>query len=88
MQPPGDQAFAARLEYKSGIYASEQRQAELPEVYAKELRKNQTAARFFEAQPPSYRKMMRWWIVCAKQEETRLQRLRQLLAASAQGRRI
>ncbi len=88
MQPPGDKAFAARLEYKSGIYAYEQRQAELPEVYAKQLRKNKAAAKFFDTQPPSYRKMMMWWIVCAKQEETRLKRLQKLIAASAEGRRV
>lgn len=88
MQPLGDEAFAARLEYKSGIYAYEQRQTALPEVYAKELQKNKAAGKFFASQPPSYRKMMMWWIVCAKQEETRLKRLQKLIAASAEGRRV
>jgi|SRR5687768_5667639 len=88
MQPPGDKVFAARLEYRSGIYAYEQRQAELPEEYAKVLRKDKIAAKFFESQPPSYRKVAMWWIVSAKQEETRLKRLQKLIAASAQGRRV
>ena len=88
MQPAGEKAFAARLENKSGIYAYEQRQPELPETYAKELRKNRAAAKFFESQPPSYRKLAMWWIVSAKQEETRRKRLRKLIEASAAGRRI
>ncbi|HKR60280.1 MAG TPA: YdeI/OmpD-associated family protein [Pyrinomonadaceae bacterium] len=88
MKPAGEKAFAARSEYKSGIYAYEQRQPELPETYAKELRKNKAAAKFFESQPPSYRKLAMWWIVCAKQEETRLKRLRKLIESSAQERRI
>ena len=88
MQPPGEKAFANRSEAKSGIYAYEQRQPELPETYAKELRKNRAAAKFFESQPPSYRKLAMWRIVSAKQEETRIKRLRKLIEASAAGRRI
>ena len=88
MQPAGDKAFAARKESKSGIYAYEQRQPELPEIYVKELRKNKAAAKFFESQPPSYRKLTSWWIVSAKQEETRLKRLAKLIEASAQQRRL
>lgn len=88
MQPAGENAFAARRENKSGIYSYEQRPSELPETYAKELQKNKTAAKFFEMQPPSYRKMVIWWIVSAKQEETRRQRLQKLIVASAQGRRV
>ena len=88
MRPAGEKAFAVRLENRSGIYAYEQRQPELPEIYAKQLRKNKAAAKFFESQPPSYRKVAMWWIVSAKQEETRLKRLRRLIEESAQGRRV
>lgn len=88
MKAAGEKAYAARLENKSGIYAYEQRTPQLPEAYAKELRKNKVAAKFFESQPPSYRKMAMWWVVSAKQEETRLKRLRKLIEESAQGRRV
>ena len=88
MQASGEKAFAARSENKSGIYAYEQRQPELPELYAKELQKNKAAAKFFESQPPSYRKVAMWWIVSAKQEETRIKRLQKLIEASAQSRRV
>ena len=88
MQPAGLQAFAARKEYKSGIYSYEQRGVQLPEPYAARLRKNKAAWDFFQAQPPSYRKNAYWWVVGAKKEETRLKRLEQLIEASAEGRRL
>ena len=88
MQPAGLEAFKARREYRSGIYAYEQRTAELPEPYRGLLKKNRAAWKFFESQPPGYRKQIHWWIVCAKREETRLKRLERLIAESAAGRRV
>jgi len=84
----GRKAFAARRENKSGIYAYEQRRAQLEEPYAGMLKKNTAAAAFFEAQPPYYRKQMSWWIVSAKREETRLARLQKLIELSAKGKRL
>ena len=88
MQPAGLAAFAARVENKSGIYSYEQRSEQLPEPYASGLRKNSAAWKFFQAQPPSYRKAIGWWVVSAKQEETRRKRLEKLIAESARGRRL
>ena len=88
MQPAGLEAFEARKENKSGIYAYEQRSAELPATYEKTLRKNKAAWDFFYAQPPSYRKLAFWWVVSAKKEETRLKRLEKLIQESAEGRRV
>src|SRR5438105_6961781 len=88
MQPAGLKAYEARKEYRSGIYSYEQRSPELVEPYAGEFKRNKAAWRFFQAQPPSYRKMINWWIVSAKQEETRLKRLDKLIEASANGQRL
>jgi uncharacterized protein YdeI (YjbR/CyaY-like superfamily) len=88
MQPAGLKAFAARTENRSGIYAYEQRSPELEEKYARKLKRNSAAWKFFQAQPPSYRKMINWWIVSAKQEETRTKRLNKLIEASAKERRL
>jgi uncharacterized protein YdeI (YjbR/CyaY-like superfamily) len=88
MQPSGLSAFAARRENRSGIYSYEQRSELLPEPYAGRLRKNEKAWKFFQAQPPSYRKTIGWWVVSAKQEETRLKRLQKLIAESASGHRL
>ena len=88
MEPAGMKAFEKRRENRSGIYSYEQRRAQLEEPYAGILRKNETAWRFFEAQPPGYRKLMSWRVLSAKKEETRLKRLEQLIDASARGHRL
>src|SRR5438132_13396751 len=88
MRPAGLRAFEARTENKSGIYSYEQRPAELVEPYAGIFRRNKPAWKFFQAQPPYYRKTMTWWIVSAQREATRLNRLAQLIERSAAGERI
>jgi uncharacterized protein YdeI (YjbR/CyaY-like superfamily) len=88
MQEAGLKAFAAREEYRSGIYSYEQRSAELPDHYGDKLKKHKAARKFFEAQPASYRKAVNWWVLCAKKEETRLARLEKLIEYSARGERI
>jgi uncharacterized protein YdeI (YjbR/CyaY-like superfamily) len=88
MRPAGSRAFTARLENKSGIYSYEQRSTELDEPYAKLLQKNKAACNFFRTQPPSYRKVICWWIVSAKKEETRMARLAKLISESAKGKRL
>ena len=88
MQPAGLKAYAARKEYRSGIYSYEQRSPELVEPYATTLKSNKAAWKFFSAQPPGYRKMMNWYIVSAKQEQTRLARLEKLINASAKRQRM
>jgi len=88
MQPAGLKAYQARKENRSGIYSYEQRSPELVEPYLGKLKGDKAAWKFFQAQPPSYRKTMNWWVVSAKQEETRLKRLDKLIEASAQGLRL
>jgi uncharacterized protein YdeI (YjbR/CyaY-like superfamily) len=87
MKPEGLAAFEVRKENRSGIYAYEQRTAEIPEPYARRLRANRKAAAFFDAQPAWYRKQASWWVVSAKKEETRLKRLETLVAAYERGKR-
>jgi uncharacterized protein YdeI (YjbR/CyaY-like superfamily) len=88
MHPMGLKAFAARTENKSAIYSYEQRNSELQEPYAKLLKKNKAGWKFFQTQPPSYRKMIGWWILSAKKEETRMARLAKLISESAKGNRL
>lgn len=88
MTPPGLEAFAARRENRSGIYAYEQRTATLPEPYHSRLQADARAAAFFAAQAPSYRKLISWWIVSAKKDETRSARFQKLLAACTAGKRL
>jgi len=88
MKPVGLKAFAARKENRSGIYSYEQRTAGLPEPYNRLVKQNQAAWKFFEDQPPSYRKAANWWVVSAKKEETRRKRLDKLIDYSAKRQTI
>ena len=88
MTPPGLEAYAARRENRSGIYAYEQRTATLPEPYHSRLQADAQAAAFFAAQAPSYRKLISWWIVSAKKDETRSARFQKLLSACTAGKRL
>jgi uncharacterized protein YdeI (YjbR/CyaY-like superfamily) len=88
MSSAGFKAFAARIENKSGIYSYEQRKTELEESYGKLLKKNKAAWDFFQVQPPSYRKMIGWWVISAKKDETRMARLAKLISESAKGKRL
>lgn len=88
MHSSGLKAFEARRENRSGIYSYEQRSDQLPGPYKEKFEKNRAAAKFFQAQPPSYRKVASWWVVSAKKEETRLKRLEKLIADSTEGRTI
>lgn len=88
MRPAGLKAYQARRENKLGIYSYEQRRDRLEEPYEGLLKKNKAAWEFFQAQPPSYRKAAGWFVVSAKKEETRLQRLEKLIDDSAHARLI
>jgi uncharacterized protein YdeI (YjbR/CyaY-like superfamily) len=88
MQPAGLKAFELRKDNRSEIYAYEQRSSELIEPYAAQFKRNKKAWDFFQAQPPGYRKIMNWYVLSAKQEETRLKRLQRVIEASAEGVRL
>ena len=88
MRPAGRAAFAQRRENRSGIYAYEQRPIDLPGPYEAVLKKNEAAHAFFNAQPPSYRKLATWFVLSAKKEATRLARLKRLVDFCAAGKRL
>jgi uncharacterized protein YdeI (YjbR/CyaY-like superfamily) len=89
MQPAGLRAFEERRDERSAVYSYEQRHgAALDGSYEQQLRANEAAWRFFQAQPPSYQRAAVWWIVSAKQEKTRLKRLATLIEDSANGRTV
>lgn len=89
MRPAGLKAFKLRTEEKSGIYAYENRKsAVLGAAAEKRFRSVPKAWAFFQAQPAGYRQLTTWWIVSAKKEETRQQRLEKLIGESEAGRRM
>jgi uncharacterized protein YdeI (YjbR/CyaY-like superfamily) len=83
MASAGRAAFAARRPSATSRYSYEQRPAELIEPYAGRLRRAARAWRFFHAQIPSYRRAATWWVISAKQEQTRARRRTRLIELSA-----
>jgi uncharacterized protein YdeI (YjbR/CyaY-like superfamily) len=85
MAAAGLTAFEARKPNRSGRYSYEQRPQELVAPYSTLLARNPAARKFFARQIPSYRRAATWWVLSAKQEETRLRRARTLIELSARG---
>ncbi|MBA2410137.1 MAG: YdeI/OmpD-associated family protein [Gammaproteobacteria bacterium] len=89
MTPAGAKAFAQRTNERSMVYAHEQ--SEMAELSSQELRtfkRAQAAWKFFEATPPSYRKVVLHWVTTAKKAETRASRLATLVQACVAGERL
>jgi uncharacterized protein YdeI (YjbR/CyaY-like superfamily) len=85
----GERAFACRTEEKSKVYAYEQPEdAELTPRELKEFRLNKSAWLYFANCPPGYRKTLLHWVASSKKEETRANRLRKLIEACADGKRL
>ncbi len=84
----GRAAFDRRDEERSRIYSYENRSRGFDAATEAALRKDRAASKFFEAQPPSYRKTAAFWVMSAKREETRKRRLERLIASSRAGERL
>jgi uncharacterized protein YdeI (YjbR/CyaY-like superfamily) len=84
----GREAFARRSEKIKGRYSFESRPRALAPAYLKKLRANPRAWRFYESQPPWYRRTTAFWIMSAMRPETRARRLDILIASSERGKRI
>ena len=88
MEAPGLDLYEAR-DRKDAGYSFEQRDApEFTPALEKRFRANRAAWKFWESQPPGYRRVATWYVISAKREETRLKRLDTLIADSAAGLRI
>jgi uncharacterized protein YdeI (YjbR/CyaY-like superfamily) len=87
MRPPGARAFARR-QVSSAPYSYESRPRDLAPAYANRLRAVPAAWRFHSAQPAGYRRLVAFWVMSAKQEETRLRRLEQVIAHASRGARL
>jgi len=82
MRPPGQAAFRARTEERSRLYSFESKPVELAAPYARKFRARKRAWAYFKSRPPWYRRTSQFWVMSAKQEETRERRLEVLIACS------
>ena len=88
MQPSGVSAFDARDPKRTGIYAFENRPRKLSSEFQKMLRGNSKAWKFFDVQPPFYKRTIAFWVMGAKKVETQMRRLKRLIDCSARGERV
>jgi uncharacterized protein YdeI (YjbR/CyaY-like superfamily) len=84
----GIAAFEARDPSRQNRYSYENKTAALSAGEEAAFRANRKAWENFSAMPPSYRRPATWWVVSAKREDTRAQRLQTLIADSLAGRRL
>ena len=88
MAKPGLEAWERRDPKKTGVYSFENRPQTFDAALERQFRKQPAAWTFFRAQPPGYQRLMTFFVMGAKQQETRLRRLDRLITASAAGKRI
>jgi uncharacterized protein YdeI (YjbR/CyaY-like superfamily) len=89
MRPAGLAAFERRSEQRTGVYSFERPdEAQLSPDQERRFKADAAAWKWFQGQPPWYRRTATHWVVSAKREQTRERRLAQLIADSAAGRKI
>ena len=88
MTAAGRSIFEARSDPKDSGYTYEQLDGEFDASHLRAFKRNKAAWKFFEAQPPGYRRKARYWVMSAKREETRDRRLAKLIDESASGVRL
>jgi uncharacterized protein YdeI (YjbR/CyaY-like superfamily) len=88
MTTAGLKAFAARDPERCGVYSFENTARELASADERRFKADRSAWKFFLQQPPGYRRTAIWWVMSAKQEETRARRLSRLIEDSGNGRRL
>ena len=88
MARPGLEAFEKRDPKRTGLYSFENRDVKFSPEVEKRFRAQRKAWTYFDQQPPGYRRLMAFWVMSAKCDETRERRLAQLIASSAAGKRV
>ena len=86
MRAAGRRVFAQWGGDEKRVYSYEQRHtATLSPAHERRFRAAKKAWALFQAQPPSYRRTIAWWIASAKKEETRERRFATLLEGARDG---
>jgi uncharacterized protein YdeI (YjbR/CyaY-like superfamily) len=89
MTTAGETAYSHRTVQRSKVYAYEQAEiATFSPAELREFKRARDAWEFFEATPPSYRKVILHWVTSAKKDATRASRFATLLDACREKRRL
>lgn len=88
IRPAGLKAFQTSDEKKAIKYSDERKAAKFDAASERKFRANKVAWEFFTSQAPSYQRISTFYVMSAKQEETRLRRLALLIHDSEHNQRI
>jgi uncharacterized protein YdeI (YjbR/CyaY-like superfamily) len=88
MAKPGLEAFARRDPKKTAAYSFENRPSSFDAALEHEFKTHAAAWTFFRGQPPGYQRIVTFYVMSAKQQETRLRRLAVLVKLSGEGKRL
>jgi uncharacterized protein YdeI (YjbR/CyaY-like superfamily) len=88
MKPMGLEAYEKRKTTKSGIYSYENEVAVLNVDLETMFKANLKAWEFFLKQAPSYKKTATRWIMSARQDITKVNRLKKMIEASEKQKRV
>ncbi len=87
LAPPGLAAWQAARKEPAG-YSFESKPVALAKRYLSQLAANSKAYAYFQREAPWYRRTISFYVMSAKQEETRQRRLARLIACCEQQQRI
>jgi uncharacterized protein YdeI (YjbR/CyaY-like superfamily) len=88
MKAEGLAAFAFKDAHPDSGYAVAKYDDALPKQMVAQFKKSAGAWKFYQAQPPGYRKQTVRWVTSAKRDPTRERRLATLIGDSGKGLRI
>jgi uncharacterized protein YdeI (YjbR/CyaY-like superfamily) len=86
--PSGLAAFERRARIAAAPYSFENRNVRLSPAFMKRLKANAKAWKFFQSEPPGYRRITMFWVMQAKKDETREKRFRTMLDRMSKGERM
>lgn len=86
MLPSGIKAFELRKEHKSKIYSFENDPVNLSPEFENKIKNNQKAWDYFHKLAPSYKRSYTHWIMSAKQENTKIKRMNEMIVDCENGR--
>ncbi|HEY3926762.1 MAG TPA: YdeI/OmpD-associated family protein [Candidatus Koribacter sp.] len=86
--PAGLKVYESRNPEKTNLYSFEREAAQFTTAQERAFRKEAKAWKFWNSQPPGYRKIATHWVTSAKQESTREKRLQTLIECSSKSLKI
>lgn len=91
LEAEGRVRAAGQRAFDSGVksaYSFERPPLALAPAFRRRLAASRRASRFFDAQPPWYRRRCSWWVMSARTPATRERRLAALIASSERGEAV